>query len=59
MPAGEPTSFRLTSEAVQMLKELESCMGLKRTGVVERAIRLLYRAEVARKKSEKIYRKPS
>jgi predicted transcriptional regulator len=45
MPPGNPTSFRLSDEALRMLAELEGSLGVKRTAVVELAIRQLYRKE--------------
>jgi hypothetical protein len=54
MPAGDPISFRLSTEAVRILKDLERTTGLRRTAVVELALRRLHRAEAgARQKSAK------
>jgi hypothetical protein len=45
MPAGTPTSFRLSDEARAMLDGLEAHLGLKRTAVIEYLIRERFRAE--------------
>jgi hypothetical protein len=50
MAPRNPKSFRLTDEAVRILEELESHLGLSQTAVVEMALRTLYRKETGRKK---------
>jgi len=37
----EPMGFRLTPEARQLIKQLEIALGLRRSGVVEQAVRQL------------------
>lgn len=51
MAPGHPTSFRLSDEAKRMLAELETHLGVKKSAVLELAIRNLYRKETGRKKS--------
>lgn len=42
MAARDPESFRISDEAKVMVKRLEDWTGLKRSGVVEQAIREKY-----------------
>jgi hypothetical protein len=53
MTPGQPTSFRLTEEASQMIEELKAHLGVKRTAVVEMAVRQLYRKELGVKPAKK------
>jgi hypothetical protein len=46
MPNTLPTSLRLSSEAGRILTELEQRLGLKRSSVIELALRKLHQAEV-------------
>lgn len=45
MTAGRPTSIRLSEEAETILHELEAHLGLKRSALMELALRRLYRDE--------------
>jgi hypothetical protein len=48
MPAGQPTSFRLSGEALDLIDRIESQTGLKRSAIVELAVREMA-ARVAKK----------
>jgi hypothetical protein len=55
--AKEATSFRLSPEALELIRELAQKLGITRTAVVELAVRRIAKDEIPERLSEKsVYR---
>lgn len=52
MSPTQPTSFRLTDQAIEMLDAIQVHTGLKRSAVLETAIRDLYRKVITKRIAE-------
>jgi predicted transcriptional regulator len=59
MPPRQPTSIRLSEEVVRMLDELEAETGLKRSPIIDLAVREFYRRRKRSQGEKKNPRNPS